>query len=185
MNHAQRCMDPFHVVAWATAAIDEVRRSLWNKLRKRGEVDRAASMKGSRWALLKNPENLTKKQRSTLAQLKEDNRELFAAYLLKEQLRDVFKNKDWQGSIMLRWWVDAAKTSRLTPFKRLAASIDRHKEAIDAALLNGLSNGRLEGVNTKLKLLTRMAYGFHSHEPLIALAMMKLGGLCPPLPRMQ
>lgn len=45
------------------------------------------------------------------------------------------------------------------------------------------ANARLEGDNTKLKLLTRLAYGFHSHKPLIALAMMKLGGLCPPLPR--
>lgn len=181
--NAKRCMDPFHVVAWVTKALDQVRRALWNKLRKRGESERAASMKGSRWALLKNPENLTKKQRTTLGQLKDDNRDLFAAYLLKEQLRDVFKSKDWQGVIMLRWWIEMAKKSRLAPFKRVAKSIEKHAEAIDAALVNGLSNGRLEGVNTKLKLLTRLAYGFHSHKPLIALAMMKLGGLGPDLPR--
>ena len=183
--NAKRCMDPFHVVAWVTKALDKVRRALWNKLRKRGEMERAASMKGSRWALLKNPERLTKRQRSTLAQLKADNRDLFAAYLLKEQLRDVFKSKDWQGVIMLRWWVDAARKSRLAPFKRVADSIEKHFDAIDAALLNGLSNGRLEGVNTKLTLLTRLAYGFHSHKPLIALAMMKLGGLCPALPQLE
>jgi transposase len=86
-------MDPFHVVAWATAALDKVRRATWNKLRKRGETERADSMKGSRWALLKNPVNLTRKQRSTLAQLKEDNRDLFTGYLLKEQLRAVFAEK--------------------------------------------------------------------------------------------
>jgi len=77
-----------------------------------------------------------------------------------------------------------AKGSRLAPFKRVAASIQKHRDAIQAALIGQLSNVRLEGVNTKLKLLTRQAYGFHSHKPLIALAMMKLGGLRPPLPRL-
>ena len=182
--NAERCMDPFHVVAWATKALDQVRRALWNKLRKRGETERAASMKGSRWVLLKNPERLSKQQRSKLDQLKEDNHDLFSAYLIKEQLRDVFKHKDWNGVVMLRWWIDAARKSRLAPFKRIANSIENHFEAIKAALLHGLSNGRLEGVNTKLKLLTRMAYGFHSPKPLIALAMLKLGGLCPPLPQL-
>lgn len=183
--NAKLCMDPFHVVAWATKALDQVRRALWNKLRKRGETARATSMKGSRWALLKNPERLSKKQRATLALLEKDNQDLFAAYLLKEQLREVFQNKDWQGVVMLGWWLELAKKSRLAPFRRLAKTIDRHRQAIHAALLHGLSNGRLEGVNTKLKLLTRIAYGFHSHRPLIALAMMKLGGLAPPLPQLE
>lgn len=182
--NATRCMDPFHVVAWATKALDRVRRTAWNKLRKRGRTKQAESMKGSRWVLLKNPEDLTRTQRATLAQLKADNRELFAAYLLKEQLREVFKNKDWQGAFMLQDWIRMATRSRLAPFKRLATSIEKHRDAITAALMNGLSNARLEGVNTKLKLLTRLAYGFHSEKPLIALAMMKLGGLCPPLPRL-
>ena len=180
--NATRCMDPFHVVAWVTAALDKVRRATWNKLRKRGRTNQATSMKGSRWVLLKNPEDLTRTQRSTLAQLKADNRELFAGYLLKEQLREVFKNRDWQGVFMLQQWIRMAAGSRLAPFKRLATSVEKHRDAISAALMHGLSNARLEGVNTKLKLLTRLAYGFHSHKPLIALAMMKLGGLCPPLP---
>jgi transposase len=59
----------------------------------------------------------------------------------------------------------------------------RRCRAIAPALFFGLSNPRLEASNTKLELLTRMAFGFHSHAPLIALAMLKLGGLCPPLPR--
>lgn len=85
---------------------------------------------------------------------------------------------------MLQDWIPMAAGSRLAPFKRLATSVEKHRAAISAALMHGLSNARLEGVNTKLKLLTRLAYGFHSHKPLIALAMMKLGGLCPPLPRL-
>ena len=180
--NATLCLDPFHVVQWATKAVDQVRRATWRKLRKRGETERAESMKGSRWALLKNPEDLTRKQRSTLAQIKEDNRDLYTAYLLKEQLRNVFQTKDWQGPLMLQEWIRMARRSRLAPFKRLADSVEKHRDTISAALTHRLSNARLEGINTKLKLLTRLAYGFHSHKPLIALAMMKLGGLCPPLP---
>lgn len=182
--NAELCMDPFHVVAWATQALDHVRRATWNKLRKRGQTSRATAMKGTRWALLKNPENLTRGQRSALAQLKADNRDLYAAYLLKEQLRAVFQNRDWQGAFMLQEWIRMATGSRLPAFKRVAQSVEKHRDAITAALMNRLSNARIEGVNTKLKLLTRQAYGFHSHKPLIALAMMKLGGLCPPLPRL-
>ena len=182
--NAKLCIDPFHVVAWATKALDEVRRGLWNKLRRRGESERAASMKGSRWALLKNPERLTHTQRSTLAQLKADNQPLFTAYLLKEELRAVFQTKDWQGPFMLQHWITLAEKSRLKPFMKVAQTIRDNLEGIQSALLFGLTNARLEGVNTKLKLLTRLAYGFHSHKPLIALAMIKLGGLCPPLPRL-
>jgi hypothetical protein len=62
--------------------------------------------------------------------------------------------------------------------------IKDNRAGIDCALSYRLSNARLESTATKLKLLTRMAFGFHSHAPLVELAMLKLGGLCPPLPRL-
>jgi transposase len=80
-------------------------------------------------------------------------------------------------------WIDWAEESKIGPFVKVARSIRNHRDGIESALVHGLSNARLESSNTKLKLLTRMAFGFHSHAPLIALAMLKLGGLCPPLPR--
>ena len=67
------CIDPFHVVSWATKALDEVRRAMWNDLRERGEPERAKAMKNSRWALVKNPEDLTRKQRRKLRSIEEDN----------------------------------------------------------------------------------------------------------------
>jgi transposase len=73
--------------------------------------------------------------------------------------------------------------SKLEPMKKVARAIRANRDGIDAALVHGLSNARLESSNTKLKLLVRLAFGFHSHAPLIALAMLKMGGLCPPLPR--
>jgi transposase len=65
---------------------------------------------------------------------------------------------------------------------KLAKSITEHRPGIEAALMHGLSNARVESVNTKLRLLTRIAFGFRSAEALVALAMLDLGGLCPPLP---
>lgn len=181
--NAKLCIDPFHVVSWATKALDEVRRKLWNDLRRRGDTERANAMKGSRWALVKNPEDLTRPQKRKLRAIEADNRPLFLAYLMKEQLREVFKTKDWQGPFMLSAWLDWVDKSRIQPMKKVARTIRRNLHGIYSALLHGLSNARLEAMNTKLRLLTRLAYGFHSHAPLVALAMLKLGGLCPPLPR--
>ena len=73
-------------------------------------------------------------------------------------------------------------SSRCEPMKKVARSIRDNLDGIYSALLNQLSNGRLEAMNTKLRLLTRLAFGFHSHRPLVALAMLKLGGLAPSLP---
>ena len=67
------CLDAFHVVAWATTALDEVRRGLAAQLRAGGQTEEAAALKGSRWALLKNPPNLTTEQRTTLAAIQADN----------------------------------------------------------------------------------------------------------------
>lgn len=180
--NATQCMDPFHVVQWATKALDEVRRSVWNELRRSGQKERAQTLKGSRWALWKNPEDLTTRQRESLARIERDNRPLFRAYLLKEHLRDVFKHEGQRAVNMLDYFAGWASRSRLKPFVKLARSIRERRDSIVAALTLGLSNARIEAANTKLRLLTRLAFGFHSHGPLIALAMMKLGGLCPPLP---
>jgi len=180
--NATLCLDPFHVVQWATKAVDEVRRSVWNATRRDGDAKAADAIKGSRWALLKNPEDLDGNQRIRLARIQEDNAPIYRAYLLKEQLRAVFQTAGTQASNMLDHWLAWASRSRLAPFVKLARSIRDNREAIDAVLVHRLSNARLEAGNTKFKLLTRLAFGFHSHAPLVALAMLKLGGLCPPLP---
>lgn len=181
--NAVLCIDPFHVVAWATKALDEVRRGLWNDLRRRGQTERAKAMKGTRWALVKNPEDLTRKQKRKLRAIEEDNLPLFRAYLMKEQLRDIFATKGWEAVFMIDEWISWVMRSKLEPMKKVARAIRANRDGIDAALVYGLSNARLESSNTKLKLLVRLAFGFHSHAPLIALAMLKMGGLCPPLPK--
>ena len=176
------CLDPFHIVKWATEALDEVRRDVWNQLRREGKKEEAQTLKRSRWALWKNPENLTDKQRIKLSDIEKNNQPLFRAYLLKEQLREVFAYSGGYARVQLQGWLTMAARSGLAPFIMLAKSIRTHQAGIDAALVHGLSNARVESANNKLRLLTRLAFGFHSPAPLIALALLKLGGLCPPLP---
>ena len=78
---AIRCLDPFHIVAWATDAVDEVRRDTWRRLRRAGKPGQAKTLKGSRWALLKNPRDLTTAQRTTLAAIAADNTPLYLSLI--------------------------------------------------------------------------------------------------------
>jgi transposase len=187
--NAVRCADPFHVVAWATDALDELRRQAWNEAR--GAVDRrragratgeAKQLKGARYALWKNPENLTANQEAKLAWVAKTNPTLHRGYLLKEGLRFVFQVKGQAGKEALDRWLAWAQRCRIDVFVELGRKIRRHRTAIDAALDHGLSQGLIESTNTKIRVLTRMAYGFKSPEALIALALLSLGGYRPDLP---
>jgi transposase len=75
-----------------------------------------------------------------------------------------------------------ARRSRISAFVHLQRKIAAHRPAIDAALDTGLSQGLVESTNTKIRLLTRIAFGFHGYEPLVALAMLALGSHPPHLP---
>ncbi len=177
------CMDPFHVTALASDALDVARRDVWNTARRAGDGAGARSLKGARWALWKAPERLTGRQREKLATIQRTNRRLYRAYLLKEQLRAVFHEPDSVGTIeLLDAWIAWAQRSRLPSFVKLAATIRKDRQAIVATLTHRLSNARMEGANTTIRLITRRAYGFKNASALIALAMLTLGGLCPPLP---
>jgi transposase len=176
------CLDPFHVVAWATAALDAVRRGMWNQLRATGHIDQANALKSTRWALLKNPANQSGEQRTTVAVIARTNRPLYRAYLLKEQLRMVFETKGKPGRRLLAGWLAWAQRCRLPEFVALAKTIKRYLPLIHNTLDHRLGNARSEATNTHLRLLTRRAYGYHSAEALIAMAALTRGGLCPPLP---
>jgi transposase len=179
---AMLCLDAFHVVAWATVALDAVRRGTWNQLRPDDKTDQAKALKNSRWALLKNPPDLTGDQRTTVATIAKTNHPLYRAYLLKEQLREVFALKGTPGKQLLAGWLSWATRSRLPEFVALATTIKRYLPLIHNTLEHGVSNALSEATNTHLRLLTRRAYGYHSADALIAMATLTRGGLCPPLP---
>ena len=180
--NATLCTDPFHVVKWAGEALDEVRREVWNAARRQGQSALARELKGARFALWKRPQDLTSRQRRKLSFVAETNEPLYRAYLLKEQLRQVFELRGREGIVLLEHWLAWARRCRIPAFVELARKVARHRAGIEAALAHGLSNARVEAVNTRLRLLTRIAFGFRLPEALIALALLALGGLCPPLP---
>ncbi len=200
--NAVRCADPFHIVKWATEALDDVRRAAWNDARKaarsneaqrgrgrppkdappRPDSARAAGLKNSRYALWKNPEDLTEKQQAKLAWIVQTDLRLARAYYLKEGLRTVFKLPLEEASEALDKWVAWAQRSRIPAFVKLQKSIVNHRSSILASIEHGLSNGRIESMNTKIRLITRVAFGFKKPEALIALAMLSLGGHKPVLP---
>jgi len=198
---AVRCADPFHVVKWATEALDQERRRAWNDARALARAEpgrgrgrpradapprpgheRASKLKHARYALWKNPEDLTERQQAKLAWIATTDLRLYRAYLLKEGLRHVFKVKGEEGKQALDRWLAWAQRCRIDAFVELGRKIKRHRPAIDAALEHRLSQGLIESTNTKIRLITRVAFGFHSADALIALAMLALGGHRPVLP---
>ena len=199
--NAVRCADPFHVVAWATDALDQLRRQAWNDARAlartepargrgrpradaapRPGTNRARGLKGARYALWKNPENLTPNQQAKLAWVAKTDPRLHRGYLLKEGLRFVFQIKGQAGKDALDRWLAWAQRCRIPTFVELGRKIRKHRAAINATLEHRLSQGLIESTNTKIRVLTRMAYGFKSPEALIALALLALGGHRPHLP---
>lgn len=107
---------------------------------------------------------------------------LHRAYLLKESLRLIFQMKHDDAVVELARWIGWARRCRIPEFVQLQRSIVTHQDSILAAIEHGLSNGRIESANTKIRLITRVAFGFRSPDALIALAMLSLGGRPPQLP---
>jgi transposase len=108
---------------------------------------------------------------------------LYRGYLLKEQLRQIYRLPADAAIALLDEWIAWARRCRLAPFVKLAKTITKQRAGIVAAIEHGLSNARVEAINTQIRMITRRAFGFHSPDALIALAMLSLSGLCPPLPR--
>ena len=191
--HAIRCADPFHIVKWATEALDVERRRAWQAARRDGHVappelgrqdstGMALDLARARYALWKNPEDLTDKQQAQLEWIAATDPRLHEAYLLKEGLRVVFKTRGTDQDDGLDGWIAWAASSNVPAFVKLSTRITKHRAAIRATLKHGLTQGLIESTNTKIRVLTRMAYGFHHPAALIALAMLSLGGHPPVLP---
>ncbi|MGH3849357.1 MAG: ISL3 family transposase [Pseudonocardiaceae bacterium] len=182
--HAVICFDPFHVIQLATSALDDVRRQVWQSARKLSNKQIARTYKGARWALLKNPDKLTETQRSTLADLKREGGALVRAYELKESLRAVFAGDLDTETVtaMLDRWCSWAQRCRIPQFVKLGATIRKHLEGIKAAVERGLANGRHEGLNNKVRLIIRRAYGFHNADNALAMIMLTCGPVTINLP---
>ena len=176
------CIDTFHVIGWATDALDQVRRDEWNRLRQTGGASAAKQMKGMRWLFLRNWENLTGPQKGVIRGLARANGRTFRGWQLKEELRDIFKMTLNKARQALDEWLRYAAWSKLAPFVKLAKTIRRYRVSIEATIEWRLTNGLAESTNASIGRLRANARGFHDPDAFINMIMLDRGGLGPNLP---
>ena len=172
--NAQVIFDRFHVQRLAHDALDEVRR---DEVRAATEDERG-DLKNTRWALQKSPWNLSGIETTKLAKLSNVNRRIFRAYLLKEALVACFDRRQIHvATAKLHEWLAWAARSQLRPFVKLARTVRKHLDGILAYVKSRLSNARVEGLNGKVRTITRRSFGFHSAESLIAMIQLCCAGI--------
>jgi len=155
--------DPYHIVAMANSAIDATRRDMYRSLK---GLDRK-TLKGCRFLLLRGGERLDYTALTYLQKLEHLNRPLFQAYLLKEDLRRFWRSFDRKtAKKFLGAWIARALATRLKHIVRLAKSLRAHRHGLLAYFDHRISTGPLEGVNNKIKVLKRQAYGFRDMDYL-------------------
>jgi transposase len=191
---ARVCADPFHVVKLANHALDEVRRVEWNRARRATGIVRRPSgriranpaadlVKHTRWALLKDPAALTDQQQATLDRLRRTRHVLFRAWALKEELRDLYRLPEGRrADAHLDAWLARTCRCRIPAMVALSKTIRAHRQQILAAVELGLSNSKLEGLNSKIRLINHRGYGHHTATAVIAMIYLCCSGLTITLP---
>src|SRR5271166_1734077 len=190
----RQCVDPFHLVQLANAAVDKSRRWAWNEARRRhrtekGPLGRTRTMrtpegwiKQTRWALLKDPDSLKDSQLAILHALRREHSVLYRAWQLKEGLRDLYRVRPADAPAHMTWWLAWASRCRIPAFVALAKTVRLNRERILAAIELGLSNSKLEGLNSKIRLINHRGYGHHSAAAVIAMIYLCCGGITVELP---
>jgi transposase len=157
---AVHVFDHFHVVKLFNDKLSALRRELFHQAQ--SDTDRKL-LKGTRWLLLKNPENLDprRNEEQRLQEALELNRPLALAYYLKEDLRQIWSQPDKRTARrVLRDWKTRARASGIRLLEQFADTLDRHETGILAYYDYPISTGPLEGTNTKIQAMKRQAYGF-------------------------
>ena len=158
--------DHFHMVKLINEALDKVRRRIVNqeraKEKKEGVVGKSSVVKGTKYILLRNSENITDpKDIDRLNAALELNRDLSAAYYLKEDARLIWNSDSkYRASLQLNAWLSSARASLIPELVKVADTVDSHRDGILAFFDKPISTGPVEGINNKIKTLKRMAYGF-------------------------
>jgi transposase len=164
LSKAVHVFDHFHVIKLFNEKLTAFRRELYRQLS--SDADRKI-LKGTRWLLLKNPENLDpeRNERERLDEALELNLPLATAYYLKEDLRQIWLQANVRAARkILRDWVARARASGIRMLKQFAATLEEYQEGILAYYKYPISTGPLEGTNNKIKTMKRQAYGFRDHE---------------------
>jgi len=197
--HVRQCADPFHVIKLANDAIDKTRRIAWHQARAQPTLKRGRGrprkdapppprnhprwVKHARWALVKDPAALKPSQLDILHELRRTGSVLYRCWQLKEGLRDLYRLADpADAPAHLQWWLQWACRCRIPAFVTLAKTVRANRERILAAVELGLSNSKLEGINSKIRLINHRGYGHHSATALIAMIYLCCGGITVQLP---
>jgi transposase len=160
---AVHVFDRFHVVKLFNEKLSALRRQLYHQLQSESE---RKILKGTRWLLLKNPENLDpeRNERERLREALELNAPLATAYYLKEDLRQLWMQANKRAARrVLRDWLARARASGIRILIQFAATLEEHQSGILAYYDYRISTGPLEGTNNKIKTMKRQAYGFRDH----------------------
>ena len=179
-SQAVHILDRFHIMSHMSKAIDEVRAQEVRQLKADGYEP---VLKGSRWLLLKRPENLTPRQEIKLADLLQYNLKSVRSYLLKEDFQSFWDyfSPYWAGCFLDRW-CSRTMRSRIEPMKKVAKTLRKHRGLI----LNWfrakgmISAAAVEGFNNKAKLTTRKAFGFRTFNAIEVALFHTLGDLPEP-----
>ena len=166
--HAIRCADPFHVMLWASVALDGVRLRVSKELKKKGDATKAKLVKGSQIALGKHPEDLSDKQKARVEFIAKEASEVYKGYQLKEGLRKVLSMKERPEEAIqaLDEWLEQCAASEIPEFQKLAEKISRHRQNICNTIQYGKHSARLEAINNCIKLIIRRGYGFRNTDKL-------------------
>jgi transposase len=157
--------DKFRIISQLSKALDQVRRDEYKRL---SGKDRTY-IKGQRYTLLSNKENLDLDGRRSLKKLLSANTRLNTAYLLKESFGQLWNYKTARGArAFFERWKEGLKWKRLKPFVKFAAMVDRHWDGIVSYCNpdNKISLGLVEGVNNKIRVIQRKAYDYRDQEYL-------------------
>ena len=153
--------DKFHIVQHLSKAVDQVRREEAHELKEKNPE----LLKDTRYIWLKNPWNLTPKQKERLGYLEKLNLRTNRAYLLKEAFREFWSYNRWDfAEKYLNKWFWWATHSRLKPMRDFAWMLRRHKENILTYFKARIDNGAVEGMNRKAKVVSQRAYGYRTFD---------------------
>jgi transposase len=164
LRTAVHVFDHFHVIKLFNEKLTAFRRELYRQLT--SEAERKI-LKGTRWLLLKNQENLDpeRNERERLDEALQLNLPLATAYYLKEDLRQIWMQANLRAARkILRDWLARARASGISMLVKFAATMEEYQEGILAYYKYPISTGPLEGTNNKIKTMKRQAYGFRDHE---------------------
>ena len=180
-TRAAICWDPFHAVKLLNKAVTDPIR--WVRLTKTGLPLSGGEARDLRWALLKKPTDLTDNQAAVLQRHERSHHAIWRAQQIKERFRGLYQlDNPTDVAAYLERWLDRACRSRIPPMVKASQMVRNRKTGILAAVELGLSNSRLEGTNSKIRLSNHRGYGHHRAATFIPIIYLACGNITTTLP---